>query len=213
MISDKYRCIFVHVPKAAGQSVESFFLNLHGLAWKDRAPLLLRHNPDPARGPQRLAHLTAREYVDCGHITREDFNAYFKFSFTRNPWARLVSEYQYRNLDGTLSFRDFLLGGLPAKSNYTDAYRHIIPQYDFLHDEAGNLLVDFVGKFEQLQVDFDCVCSRLGIADSTLPHANASAGKGPKRPHYTAYYDPETEEVVRQMYRKDIETFQYRFGS
>src|SRR5919109_135745 len=36
-------------------------------------------------------------------------------------------------------------------------------QQDFLVDERGRLLVDFVGRFERLEVDFREVCQRLSI--------------------------------------------------
>ena len=121
MISHDFRCIFIHIPKVAGQSIEHFFLDLHGLDWDSRGSLLLRHNPDRARGPVRLAHLTAREYVDCGHIGQSDFDAYFKFAFVRNPWARLVSEYHYREHHRRQSFRDFVLHGFPEADLYRDS--------------------------------------------------------------------------------------------
>ncbi|WAJ70692.1 sulfotransferase family 2 domain-containing protein [Catenovulum adriaticum] len=226
MISNKYKCIFIHIPKAAGQSVEHFFLKHHNLSWKDRAPLLLRYNPKPEMGPERLAHLTADEYVNCGHIRKDKFEAYFKFSFVRNPWSRIVSEYNYRDYHKKLSFKEFLIEGLPDKSSYSDAYRHLLPQYDFLHDDSGNLIVDFVGKFEQLQTDFDYVCDQLGFHDSELPHINSSKKKSrlqkilsfefkksnDKRKHYTEYYDEESKKIVEDMYLKDIETFAYQFG-
>ena len=230
MISDQYKCIFVHIPKAAGKSVEHFFLNLHGLSWNDRAPLLLRPNPDPEKGPQRLAHLKATEYMDCGYVDEKTFEDYFKFTFVRNPWSRLVSEYRYRDYHKKMSFRDFVFNGLPEESSYTDAYRHIVPQYDFLYDSAGNQLVDFVGKFETIQKDFDQVCAQLNIADSHLSHVNSSSFKTyvkeslekikrlvlfqgkKKRYPYTDLYDHETIAAVEKMYEKDIDTFKYSFG-
>ncbi len=220
MISHRHQCVFVHVPKTAGISIEHVFLTLHGLSWEERAPLLLRFNADPARGPERLSHLTATEYVDCGHISEAGFDAYFKFSFVRNPWARLVSEYNYRRYFTLMSFRDFVVGGFPAPCRYSDASRHVMPQYDYLHDQAGRCLVDFIGRFENLQADFDRVCSVLGIAPVRLPHVNASdsgdsapaptAPATARKPH-VAYYDSETRELVGRRYQQDVEAFGYRF--
>jgi hypothetical protein len=223
VISEKYRCIFVHIPKTAGQSVENFFLRLHGLSWEERAPLLLRHNPDPARGPERLAHLTAREYIDCGYVRDRDFRRYFSFSFVRNPWARLVSEYCYRERgqERLRTFKDFVLSAFSKKSDYSDDYRHLIPQSEFLCGRDGRLMVDFIGYFETLQRDFDIVCSRLGIPVAELPYANSSSADANQRTSpgkseadfYVPYYDKELRQFVAEFYAADIQRFGYRFGS
>ena len=68
----------------------------------------------------------------------------------------MVSTIRYR------SFKDFVINKMPAPG-FDDKYRHVMPQTDMLFDEGGTLLVDFVGKFENLQADFDQVCARLGF--------------------------------------------------
>jgi hypothetical protein len=234
MICSPYQCLFVHVPKAAGRSVEQVFLKLVGLSWETRGPLLLRANDDPRCGPPRLAHLKASEYVSCGYLTSQQFESYFRFSFVRNPWDRIVSEYKYRGYPLRIDFKTYLFKHLPAPG-WTDAYRHIIPQCEFIFDDAGKLLVNFVGRFEALQADFDTVCTRLGISHTTLPHDNRAlkeaapntAGTYLTRlrrllsrkvarhtfPHYTEYYDDEAREFVARLYSRDIETFNYAFGA
>lgn len=226
MISKKHKCIFVHIPKTAGQSIESFFLDLLGLSWDERAQLLMRYNENPKLGPEKLAHLTAHEYIYYNHITKEKFSQYYKFSFVRNPWARLVSEYRWKYARNQ-SFQNFVLHGLPFKSDYNDSYRHILPQYNFLYDKKGNLLVNFIGKFENLQSDFATVCENLNIDFSHLPFVNPSKAKSNIKKrikhllynrklrinHYTDYYNNKTKEKVARMYAKDISTFNYKFGS
>lgn len=227
MICREFQCLFVHVPKTAGQSVEQFFMDRLGLDWDaDREKVLLGDNDDPTRGTEKLAHLSASEYLDCGFIERDEFDRLFKFSFVRNPFERIVSEYRYRNYFQHRSFRDFVLNKLPDPG-WDDKYRHVMPQYDMLHDADGRLLVEFVGRFENLQADFDAVCRGLGIEDSALPHRNPSNkksrnlkrrlrnalfrnGENDKR-HYTEFYDDETLEAVKRLYRKDIDTFGYTF--
>ena len=227
MICRDYNCLFVHIPKAAGQSIEQFFMDLLQLDWdKDRSALYLQSNPDPALGTEKLAHLSASEYLECGYLSPEEFSNLFKFSFVRNPWSRILSEYRYRNYFHHLSFRDFVLNKFP-KPGWGDKYRHVLPQYDMLYDQHGNLLVDFVGRFETLQQDFDRVCEHLGIADSLLPHRNRSNKKARglkrtlknylfmngenQRRSMAEFYDDETRAAVADYYRKDIEIFGFEF--
>ena len=226
MICREYQCLFVHIPKVAGQSVEQFFMNRLGLDWDaDRDEVLLGDNEDRTRGTQKLAHLSASEYVDDGFISKDEYERLFKFSFVRDPFQRLVSEYRYRNYFHHRSFRDFVLNKLP-QPGWDDKYRHVMPQYEMLHDKEGRLLVDFVGHFESLQIVFDQVCKELGIEDSALPHRNPSKkksrnlkrrarnflfrnGEGNKK-SYREFYDQETLEAVSRYYQKDIETFGYQ---
>ncbi|MFC1688858.1 sulfotransferase family 2 domain-containing protein [Pseudomonadota bacterium] len=227
MICREFNCLYVHVPKTGGQSVEQFFIDRLGLDWdKDRGDLLIRRNENRACGTEKLAHLSATEYVECGHVSQAEYSGFFKFSFVRNPWSRILSEYRYRNYFHHLSFRDFVLNKLP-KPGWDDDYRHVMPQYEMLHDSDGNLLVDYVGRFETLQDDFDRICEQLKIPDSRLPHRNKSDKKsrdlkrtvrnllfmnGENRKRSRAdFYDDETREAVAEYYQKDIETFGYSF--
>lgn len=229
MICHPFKCIFVHVPKTAGQSIEQFFMDRLGLDWKnDREVLLLQNNSDPALGTEKLAHLAASEYVGCGHISQQDFDSYFKFAMVRNPWTRILSEYRYRNYFHHRSFKDFVLNKMP-RPGFDDKYRHVMPQYDLLYDADGRLLVDFVGRFETLQQDFDRVCAALGIEDSALPHRNRSDKKSRdlkrklrniifmngenQHDSLTDFYDDETRDAVAEYYRIDIETFGYQFNA
>jgi hypothetical protein len=230
MICRPFNCIFVHIPKAAGRSIEMYFMNKLGLDREndsDRAQLLITDNDDPARGTEKLSHLSAAEYVRCGHITQAEFSSFYKFSFVRNPWARLVSEYRYRNFLSHKSFKDFVMNKLPAPG-WDDKYRHIMPQTEMLYDSDGNLLVDFVGKFEQLDQDFEKVCKHLGFEDSSLSHVNSSDKKSRELRrkfrnfihnngeanlrNYVDFYDTETREFVSNLYRKDIDNFGYSFS-
>jgi hypothetical protein len=229
MICHPFQCIFVHVPKTGGQSVEQFFMDRLGLDRKhDREALLLQNNRDPALGTEKLAHLAASEYVACGHVSQPVFSSYFKFAFVRNPWTRILSEYRYRNYFHHHSFRDFVFNKMP-KPGFDDKYRHVMPQYDLLYNREGRLLVDFVGRFETLQQDFDRVCGILGITDSTLPHRNRSDKKSRhlkrklrnvvfrngenRHQSLTDFYDDETRDAVAEYYRVDIETFGYQFNA
>ncbi|MEN8175753.1 MAG: sulfotransferase family 2 domain-containing protein [Pseudomonadota bacterium] len=235
MLCHQLKCLFVHIPKTAGQSIEQALMQRLGAGPEDRPSLLLVHNPDRRRGPPRLAHLTAAEYLELGYLNAEQFDSYYKFSIVRNPWARLVSEYNYRRHYKRFDFRTFVLRRLPQPGP-TQAYRHVMPQRDYLFDARGRQLVDFIGRLENIDEDYPRLRDRLGLPPGPLPHVNRSAAKatrsrtglplldGLKRTiyekrrarrtfaHYTRYYDAETRDRVTELYADDIRTFGYRFG-
>lgn len=217
MISHHDKCVFVHIPKCAGQSVETFFLNRVGLDWGTRTPLLLSPNDVPALGPPRLAHLKAHQYVDNKWMTPAQFEGYFKFAFVRNPWDRTASFYRFLGYDMRCSFSRFVRKHLPRQMEKKSWF--LCPQAEYIHDMDGRLLVDFVGRYETLAQDFDMACRHIGVPDVGLPHVNESrkSRPGPLRwlkrraLPYRDMYDSRSVKLVADIYQADIEAFEYRF--
>jgi hypothetical protein len=144
-----------------------------------------------------------------------NLDEYYKFTFVRNPWDRLVSWYFYHiNDDEELktlypqNFKEWVKTGMKSHWNEVDGTywgdKDPINYQSWIADEKQ---YNFIGKFENLQEDFNIICDKIGIPQQKLPHKNKS-----KHKHYTEYYDDETRQIVAQKYAKDIEYFEYKFG-
>jgi hypothetical protein len=79
------------------------------------------------------------------------------------------------------------------------------PQVAWLTNSEGELIVDKVCKFENINDDFMEVCKILGI-DEELPWHNKT-----NHNHYKKYYNENLIDVVSRIYKKDIEMFGYEF--
>lgn len=206
MISHKHRCIFIHIPRSGGSSIED-------VVWPEprrEADLWMGFVSPHSNRYQTggLQHLTARLVREV--VGQRVFNEYFKFTFVRNPWDKAISQFAYLSQRGDL--RRFL--GAPEGLSFSDyldrigscAHVQWSPQYDFLYDEDGEPLVDFVGRFERLTEDARTVFERLGISCPVLPHTRASA-----HPPYATYYDDHARRRIQDLYAKDISEFNYHF--
>lgn len=172
MISRKFKTVFVHIPKTAGQSIESVFLEAHGLTWETRAELLLYPNNDPAKGPERLAHLYAQEYLSYGYLTENEFRDFFKFSIVRNPYSRIVSAFNFRPHDFK-QIREFVESA--RDDNRNDFRRHVTPQVKFLtNDVNGTIVVDNIIRYEDLSRDIPRLFRNIFGKNIDLPHKNAA---------------------------------------
>jgi len=205
MYSARFKTIFVHIPKTGGQSIEHVFFAEHGLTWDTRAALLMRVKARGERGPKRLAHLLAREYVELGYVAAEDFAASFKFTVVRNPYDRAVSEYRYRHAtkpSARKSFREYVQSLDRARLP-----RHNEPQADFVQDELGKPIVDRILRFETLSADFVEVSKEIFGRPIDLPHANKSTTDIPPEAD-----DIELRRALYRKYERDFDLFKYPCG-
>jgi len=142
-----------------------------------------------------------------------DCSDYFVFCFVRNPWDRALSIYKQLQKPLNLSGlnRNFLYN-LSTTNSFTDFIKKLPEEffknwrqskYYLLNDEP----IDFIGRFENIQHDFNIVCDKIGIKRRELPRKNKS-----KHKNYTEYYDDETRDIVAKEFAKDIEYFGYEFG-
>ncbi len=76
MICRQSKCIYIHIPKSAGQSIHQVFTRRLGYYRKTKKPLLLGSNHDPRQGPPAFDHLKAADYVPCGHISQDESDHY-----------------------------------------------------------------------------------------------------------------------------------------
>ena len=213
MISHRFKCIFVEVPKTGSTSIRSILgippkphQNICQMRY-DLENYWTRHD---VPGNRLLASL----YLLLPAKTRERlgqecFRSYFKFGFVRNPWDRTVSMYERREglqLREQMNFEEFVEWMKFASSTCIHPGPHR-NQLDWFVDSHGNLLVDFIGRFESLHQDWALIARKLGI-QRPLPHEN----KNPRRTKpYTEYYTARTRALIAERFSVDIEYFGYRF--
>lgn len=170
-------------------------------------------------------------------LPRDVWNSYFKFAFVRNPWDWVISFYLFRwdQIHGIRrgdlwkkphclprriplilqrKYGKFDEGCFARFRQDMKAFRRGIDsdnryQHRFLADADGRILIDYVGRYERLQDDFNVACDAIGIPRKRLPVRNV--GRYRER-DYTRYYTPATIELVRKHYARDIREFGYSFG-
>ena len=203
LISQSYRFIFIHVHKAGGTSVSHALLpycfppheSIFTMAARKLglAPDFRRFDP----------HIKARDLRAA--LPSKKWTEFYKFAVVRNPWEWHVSQYSFiRNRP------DHANHGLVSRMKNFAEYiewrcgegKYL--QSDFVCDEAGNLLVDRLLRFDHLKLEFTELCDKLQI-EASLPRMNVTE-------HEPAghYYTPETIEMVAEAYRPDIQLMNFQ---
>jgi hypothetical protein len=219
LLSKKKKFIFIHVPKVAGQSVTNALMPFAASNWQRGLSFIIRYRY------QLKIYTKLRKYtgitflpqpfvdhVRCDEVIQtiglESFNTYFSFAFVRNPWAWALSQYSYA-LKNTRHNRHRLVKDFSSFDSYLQWHcnedENFYLQKSFVCDSDETLLVNFVGKQEQLEKDFNHVCEAIGIA-STLPTFNVST-----KSSYKERYSQESKDLIAERYAEDIDFFEYQF--
>lgn len=196
---------------------------------KDLVKNIFVHTPKTGGGSIRRAYDGANYWSMIDHDIRDENYKYlreynldestFCFGFVRNPWSRFVSAFNWLKIGGNCeedkrdqltylgkikNFDDFVT----HCSDNTEILNqlHFKPQYEWICDDRGNILLDYVGKFENYQQDFLNICKRRNFPVRKLRQANKSQSM-----NYTSYYTERTINIVADIYKRDIELFNYNF--
>jgi len=191
-----YNALFIHIPKTGGTSIEFSF----GMKYEMEYNLELFLGRSKVDSQVLMQHATIEQLISIGCLQTGEVSSLFKFAFVRNPWDRAVSNWQW--LVQGADYQGTLLEYL----NDTELILHEVPQWSFIYDKEGKPIVDFVGRFETLQEDFNLVCDFMNCERKVLPHEMKT-----KRKHYSEYYTTETLTKIAEMHHKDIELFGYNY--
>lgn len=197
MINHKYKIIFIHIPRTGGTSIETAIVGRNW--WKVHPP-----------SKHLTAHIAKKVYA-------EYWDDYFKFTFIRNPWDRMVSLLKYGAFYGVkFNFTDKMLIDEYLehcnKIEYDKRFFHLNQFKDFTPKKNSvyqNIIgeeMNFIGRFENLNEDFKYICDQIKFPQKKLPHIEES-----QRRHYRDYYNKESKLSVENKYLKDIEKFKYEF--
>ena len=186
------KTIFVHVPKAAGTSIERH----------------LRKSEKDVVGGHTTALGFRRKYP-------EEFASYFKFAVVREPVERFISAYRYlKQMPVHAALNNQIVHDCESIEEFVEKARaspailekivHLLPQHRFVCDPQGAILVDSVFRFENLENAWVAICGRVGIPHVPLRRLN------PSLPALgNAKITGEVLSLVRTVYSPDFELFGY----
>lgn len=212
IISHKHKFLYIAPIKCASSTLRAALKPYADISSDD-------YNDTPNSFYHNNWHASAKDlkihFEDMGW----DWDTYFKFSFIRNPWDRLVSGYNYQKkvVHNKEKYGiDHLCYERYKKNTEHNCFNQWLRLKQLIHhtgagsilvDEHDNYMVDYIGKVEKLQQDFDTLCDWIGIPSQQLPHKNKTNHK-----HYTEYYDNESREMIATRCARDIKAFGYKFG-
>lgn len=180
-------CLFFHIPKTAGISISNSIY-----------------------GDVKWGHRTVDYYKS--YYGDDVFYSLYKFCFVRNPYDRLFSAYTFLKKGGIndqdlafsqkylseyLTFEDFVLRGLEKKEIME--WVHFKPQYTFVCDN-DKMVMDFVGKMENINEDFEYLCKQININNAELKKLNMSSVKKND-------FSDEIKSIIKTKYQKDFTLF------
>jgi hypothetical protein len=188
------KILFIHIPKNAGTSISKSF------------------NMD-------FFHYPYTYYETI--LTKEQLETYYKFTIVRNPWDRIVSCYSYATMlyshfhspnkttlydihpDYKLLKNKTFLECVKLLKTDPQKFKHEcwFPQSYWITDSSKNIIVDKIFKFENIN-ELSEKFNNLQI-----PKINSSN----RNEDFKSYYTEESMNLIHDIYKQDIITFNYKF--
>jgi len=156
-----------------------------------------------------MKHITAQNMKDI--VGNKIWSSYFTFSFVRNPWDRILSAYLKRRKDANRIVRSTwpnskLLFNISVMIKYGIMGTKSKRQTDYITNDEGEIIVDFIGRFENLEKDFERVCSKIGVSASLGTNNDSTSHSD-----YREYYYSITKEIVKRHEIRDGNKLYYNF--
>lgn len=139
---------------------------------------------------------------------KKHWDEYFTFGFVRHPYSHFLSVYLYLKKHNAIAAADFRTYAAmqrdTAYSALTDwNFRGL---YDRISDPDGNVIIDFVGRFENIENDWKHVAEKIGMPGLQLVHINQSGEQGPR---VEDFYTDFERRIVQDLYHRDFEKLGY----
>lgn len=143
---------------------------------------------------------------------------YYKFSFVRNPFDKAVSWYEYmkncinKHNDESeykeihyIRYQSIISNGFEnwIENELAKKNSQVLSYKSYFANEKFN----FIGKFENLQNDFNLVCNDIGIASRKLNVLNKTFRSN----HYSKYFSSSLVEKINDYAHDELKMFNYRF--
>ena len=220
---NKIPLLFVHIPKTGGGTVKNYF----GYTKKNIIGERTYHT--------HLKDIKSNLYLNNDFYNRIPFEDYFKFVIFRNPWERILSEFNFRTRTHVLNIKNPI---------YPDLIKYWIKirkkKYDFkdwilyLHEENdieiltknhsyynyitldGKIGVDYIINLHNLNDDFELIkkiSNRTEDINSITIGNNKTYIHSEKHKFFKTYYVDKTIELVEKIHAKDIELFKFSFDN
>ena len=216
LLCHRYNFLYVHIAKTGGTSMRAA---LNSLRWRDPMYYLMFpcHKLSSLTGhtiatklPRHAGIIAAKEM-----LPEAFFDQLFKFAIVRNPWDLQVSSFHHvqrerpHMLQGITDFNEFLKYKFDPQRPFL--YHIDIAskqQTDHLVDLHGNIVVDFMGRYENLLNDFETIKQRIGVPKLKLPHKRKATER---TKDYRSYYNNQSVDAVAKHFEQDIRLLNYHF--
>lgn len=197
-ISHNLKSFFIHIPKNAGTAISN----------SKKANFLMN------------GHYSAMEMA---LKFPKEWNEYFKFAIIRNPWDRLVSNYEYARME--TSYWHSADSSRPYSTHFDyhtlkdksfedcvnmlyydrNVFKHQgwVPQYTWICDKNGNIMVDKLFYYENLETN--------ETFKKLLPDLEKVNLTTKKYTDYKDYYNKDLVDKVFRIYEKDINLFEFKY--
>ena len=190
IISHSSKIIFIHIQRTGGSSI----INLLKQHLGEEIEIVAQHGN--ARSEEN-------------HLLKSH-NTYFTFAFVRSPWERILSWYLLINKESQeniekekIKFERFLASDSAFKSG--DPHFHY-NQLDYITDKEGHLYTDKIYRFENYKSEIESLQKTLNLPVVDAQKMNSTWDK-----EYRDYYTKNSQELIANKCKKDIEYFNYSF--
>jgi len=204
------KCIYTHMPKTAGSTIEMEF------GWLP--PNETEETKDVVAAFRKIRHAALTDHIEKINSLDIDASDFFIFSSVRNPWDMAVSKYYHDCFYEVQRHKNNPPDWLKELENITfdkyidlkykkfrNYFLNIMP-FLFVKDK---MLVNYIIRQESFEDDFKVVLNRFNLKRTGT---NLLTQSRPSTIHYRDMYpNINTKNMVEEMGKHLIDMFDYTF--